>query len=356
MGSPFAITDPLSAGKADRRSVARDRLRRTGSALYAAAALTQLAVLFAPDPDPSDHAGPGGRRRDLRAGRDRPLPVAAPAAGRAARDQPAGHRDHDRRGGRRQARRADVDVLPAAADPGRVLPRPARGAGEPRARGRRLRARTDAVRRAGAPLGLVRGRPVDRRRRQLGDPGPHRARRRARAAPRGPGDLRPAHGRPEPPAVQRAPGHRDGPRRPQRRRLRRRDDRPRQLQGPQRRPGACGGRRGAGALRRARPRRQAPRRPLRPRGRRGVHGDPRGHRRRLGRDLRRQPARAARRRPAAGHDQRRHRGHRGVGRVGRDADGRRRPRAVPRQARRARPRRARRATRAAARPRLACSP
>jgi diguanylate cyclase (GGDEF)-like protein len=57
MGSPFAITDPLSAGKADRRSVARDRLRRTGSALYAAAALTQLAVLFAPDPDPSDHAG-----------------------------------------------------------------------------------------------------------------------------------------------------------------------------------------------------------------------------------------------------------------------------------------------------------
>ncbi|MEP6954680.1 MAG: hypothetical protein ABI950_11535, partial [Solirubrobacteraceae bacterium] len=57
MGSPFAITDPLSAGRADGRSVARDRLRRTGAALYAAAALTQLGVLFAPDPDHSDHFG-----------------------------------------------------------------------------------------------------------------------------------------------------------------------------------------------------------------------------------------------------------------------------------------------------------
>ncbi|MDP9345699.1 MAG: GGDEF domain-containing protein [Actinomycetota bacterium] len=57
MSSPLAISDPLSAGQADRRSVACDRLRRTGAVLYAAAALTQLGVLLAPDPDPSDHAG-----------------------------------------------------------------------------------------------------------------------------------------------------------------------------------------------------------------------------------------------------------------------------------------------------------
>jgi diguanylate cyclase (GGDEF)-like protein len=57
MDSPLAISDPLSAGQADRRSVAHNRLRRTGAVLYAAAALTQLGVLFAPDPDPSDHLG-----------------------------------------------------------------------------------------------------------------------------------------------------------------------------------------------------------------------------------------------------------------------------------------------------------
>ena len=57
MDSPLAISDPLSAGQADRCSVARNRLRRTGAVLYAAAALTQLGVLFAPDPDPSDHVG-----------------------------------------------------------------------------------------------------------------------------------------------------------------------------------------------------------------------------------------------------------------------------------------------------------
>jgi diguanylate cyclase (GGDEF)-like protein len=57
MDSPLAISDPLSAGQADRCSVARNRLRRTGAVLYAAAALTQIGVLFAPDPDPSDHFG-----------------------------------------------------------------------------------------------------------------------------------------------------------------------------------------------------------------------------------------------------------------------------------------------------------
>jgi diguanylate cyclase (GGDEF)-like protein len=57
MDSPLAISDPLSAGQADRRALARNRLRRTGAVLYAAAALTQLGVLFAPDPDPSDHFG-----------------------------------------------------------------------------------------------------------------------------------------------------------------------------------------------------------------------------------------------------------------------------------------------------------
>ena len=294
MGSPFAITDPLSAGKADRRSVARDRLRRTGSALYAAAALTQLAVLFAPDPDPSDHAGLAIVAAACALVAPRPVRVAAPAARRAPRDQPAGHSDHHRRRGRRQARRAHVDVLPAPADPGGLLPRPPRGPGEPGARGRRLRARAHAVRRTGAPGGLVRSRPVDRRPRQLGDPGADRARRRPRAAPRGSGDLRPAHRRAEPPAVHRAPGHRDGARRPQRRSVRHRHDRPRQLQGAQRRSGPRGGRRGAGPLRRAGPHRQAPRRPLRPRRRRGVHGDPRRHRRRLGSHLRRQPPRPAR--------------------------------------------------------------
>ncbi|MGZ6707743.1 MAG: diguanylate cyclase [Solirubrobacteraceae bacterium] len=53
----MAITDPLSAGHADRHSVARERLRRTGAALYGVAGLVQLAVLLAPDPDTSDHTG-----------------------------------------------------------------------------------------------------------------------------------------------------------------------------------------------------------------------------------------------------------------------------------------------------------
>src|ERR1700748_1904393 len=57
MESPLAITDPLSAGQADRGAVARDRLRRTGAILYLAAAVTQVGVLLAPDPDPSDHTG-----------------------------------------------------------------------------------------------------------------------------------------------------------------------------------------------------------------------------------------------------------------------------------------------------------
>ena len=55
--SPMAITDPLSVGHADRQTVARERLRRTAATLYAASAATQLVVLVAPDPDPSDHAG-----------------------------------------------------------------------------------------------------------------------------------------------------------------------------------------------------------------------------------------------------------------------------------------------------------
>lgn len=52
----MAVTDPLSAGHADRRAVACRRLRRTGAWLFATAGLVQLAVLLAPDPDPSDHA------------------------------------------------------------------------------------------------------------------------------------------------------------------------------------------------------------------------------------------------------------------------------------------------------------
>src|SRR6059058_254543 len=53
---PMAVTDPLSAGHADRRAVARTRLRQTGAGLFATAGLVQLVVLLAPDPDPSDHA------------------------------------------------------------------------------------------------------------------------------------------------------------------------------------------------------------------------------------------------------------------------------------------------------------
>jgi diguanylate cyclase (GGDEF)-like protein len=55
--SPTAITDPLTAGHADRPATARGRLRRTGAWLFAAAAVTQLLVLLAPDPNPSDHGG-----------------------------------------------------------------------------------------------------------------------------------------------------------------------------------------------------------------------------------------------------------------------------------------------------------
>ena len=349
MGSPFAITDPLSAGKADRRSVARDRLRRTGSALYAAAALTQLAVLFAPDPDPSDHAG---------------LAIVAAACALVAL-------------GLYLWRRPPLAVLHAISPLGIVITTAAVAVAKPVALtsmfyllpltlaayflDRRAVLANLALAAAGYALALTlfvepvlrvasfaavlsivavvswvilalteRVGGLVQRLEDLAIYDPLTG-----ALNRQPFNERLDI---EMARVARSGGtcavamiDLDN------------------FKGAQRRAGARGRRRGAGELRRAGPHRQAPRRPLRPRGRRGVHGDPRGHRRRLGRDLRRQPARAARRGRAAGHDQRRDRGHRGVRGVGRDADGRRGPRAVPRQALRARPRGARRAPRAAAR-------
>ncbi|HET8949778.1 MAG TPA: hypothetical protein VFN44_04680, partial [Solirubrobacteraceae bacterium] len=57
MGSsvPEPFTDPLSAVLPDGAARARHRLRLAGALLFGSGAVTLGSVLFAPDPDVSDH-------------------------------------------------------------------------------------------------------------------------------------------------------------------------------------------------------------------------------------------------------------------------------------------------------------
>src|SRR5262245_25621773 len=52
---PEPFTDPLSAVLPDGAERARTRLRLAGALLFGAGGVTMGSVLFAPDPDTSDH-------------------------------------------------------------------------------------------------------------------------------------------------------------------------------------------------------------------------------------------------------------------------------------------------------------